>query len=199
MAKVAQADGNVTVKLHKRETSGSGYWGHPGICTVTFCTGNPYAAHAALKPRLRAVIDANLWIAGQFVAKQLVHPAAGSDALVAEVLSLQKCAGVTRRIKYPELVKAVAINPAMSVQNGGTTQSKQQRVTKLVVVEPEQAGGEFALVFSMTSSAHTVYANLAGTGGAKEKQRLNLKRPTRGTVRYTDRILTKNSDMGHTI
>ena len=40
-AEVAADPGNVTLQLHKRETAGSGYWGHPGICTVTFCEGDP--------------------------------------------------------------------------------------------------------------------------------------------------------------
>ena len=60
---------SATVALHRREKSGTGYWGHPGICTVTFCEGDAQAAFAALKPRLRAVVDANAWIAGQLVAK----------------------------------------------------------------------------------------------------------------------------------
>lgn len=42
------ADG-AAVQLHKRETSGSGYWGHPGIATVTFCEGDPAAVFSALK------------------------------------------------------------------------------------------------------------------------------------------------------
>ena len=56
MAKTAAADG-VVLQLHKRETDGSGgYWGHPGICTVTFCEGDAKAAFAALRPRVRQVI-----------------------------------------------------------------------------------------------------------------------------------------------
>ena len=55
----------VTVELHKRETAATGYWGHPGICTITFCKGSPATAFAALKTRLKAVVAANLWIAGR--------------------------------------------------------------------------------------------------------------------------------------
>ena len=40
---------STTVRLHKRETSGSGYWGHPGICTVTFCEGAAASTTAAVQ------------------------------------------------------------------------------------------------------------------------------------------------------
>ena len=79
----AGADDDVCVALHKREKSGMGYWGHPGICTVTFCQGDAEQVFAALKPKVRAAIDANPWIAGRLsAAKTLVHPKVGSDDLV---------------------------------------------------------------------------------------------------------------------
>ena len=108
-AEVAADPGNVTIQLHKRETAGSGYWGHPGICTVTFCEGDPKVVLDEIKPKLRTVLDANPWIAGQFFAKKLVHPPIGSDALVNELLSLQPNSGnVHRAAPYQSLVKAVA-------------------------------------------------------------------------------------------
>ena len=122
MASVSPSPG-VTLELHKRETAGSGYWGHPGICTVTFCEGDPNAAHAALRDRMLAVLTANPWAAGKLERKRLVHPIAASMtlALVDEVLFLRKCAAVHRGAPYPQLVKAVATNPALAVQSGDAT------------------------------------------------------------------------------
>eukprot|EP00442_Polarella_glacialis_P027522 CAMPEP_0115097894 /NCGR_PEP_ID=MMETSP0227-20121206/30795_1 /TAXON_ID=89957 /ORGANISM="Polarella glacialis, Strain CCMP 1383" /LENGTH=418 /DNA_ID=CAMNT_0002492315 /DNA_START=43 /DNA_END=1299 /DNA_ORIENTATION=+ len=167
-------EGSIAVKLHKRETSATGYWGHPGICTVTFCEGDAHRAFAALKPRLRKVLDANPWIAGQLDAKKmLVHPKTGSDELVDEILFLQKCAKVVRSTVYPELVKATGANAALTVQKGSKLQKSAGRVTKLVVVEPEQPGGEFALVFSMSHVAadghdyYRIYNMIAGTGAVQ--------------------------------
>jgi len=164
MAKVAHCDGSVTVNLHKRETGA--YWGHPGISTVTFCEGSPETVLTALKPRLRAVIDANPWIAGKLVAKKLVQPATSSDAIVNEMLLLSKCAAVSRSTKYPDLVKALA---DLGVAKADTIQKLGRRVTKLVVVAPEVAGGDFALVFSMSHVAadghnyYRIYNMIAGT------------------------------------
>jgi hypothetical protein len=116
------------------------------------------------------VVDANPWIVGQLNAKKvLVHPKEASDELVDEILSLQKCAKVSRSIAYPELVKATAGNPAMALQKGAVIQKTGGRITKLVVVEPGQPGGELALVFSMSHVAadghdyYRIYNMIAGT------------------------------------
>ena len=136
---------------------------------MTFCRGDPHKAYAALLPRLRAVIDVNPWIAGRFVAQHLVHPLTGSSELVADILSLQKCAAVTRRQPYSVLNKAVARTSKLSVQTGRLTQWSGRRISKLVVVEPEVAGGEMALIFSMSHSAvdasnyYRIYNMIAGT------------------------------------
>ena len=151
MPGIAPDPGSVSVTLHKREQKS--YWGHPGICTVTFCEGDPSAALEALQLRLRTVIDANPWVAGQLISKKLVHPTTGSDALVNEILSKQRCADVRRSTLYPVLVKTVAKNPALAVQKGTMLQKTGARVTKVVVVEPEEPGGEFALIFSMSHVA----------------------------------------------
>ena len=153
MAAKVSAQGNVTVELHKRETSGQGYWGHPGICTVTFCTGDPKATAEAIRSKLLAVLNANPWVAGQFERKTLVHPETCSDALVDEILSVRRCPGVKRTTEYTKLVKTVAKDPSLAVQGGAATQKSGARVTKLVVVEPESLGQEFALVFSMSHVA----------------------------------------------
>ena len=166
----AGADDDVCVALHKREKSGMGYWGHPGICTVTFCQGDAEQVFAALKPKVRAAIDANPWIAGRLTAaKTLVHPKVGSDDLVDKVLSLRKNAGVNRSAPYPVLVKATGGDPEMALQNAGKCVSRGDLVTKLVVVEPEQRGGEFAIIFSMSHVAadghdyYRIYNMIAGT------------------------------------
>ena len=157
----------VTVELHKRETSGSGYWTHPGICTVTFCEGDPKAAYQALRPRLRATIDANPWIAGQLVQggglpkRRLVHPTVGSDAIVDDILSiLPSVAPISRTSPYKQLVKATGGSAQLTVQSGGKLAKSGARITKLVVLEPPAAGGEFALIFSMShvvADGHNYY------------------------------------------
>jgi hypothetical protein len=161
---------STTVRLHKRETSGSGYWGHPGICTVTFCEGAAATAFEALKPRVRAVMDANPWIAGRFVNKTLVHPTTGSDTLVNEMVSLTKSAVISRSTPYAKLVKATGADPNVSVQKAGALQKSKALVTKITVVEAESPGGEFAIVFSMShamSDGHDYYRivnMIMGTG-----------------------------------
>eukprot|EP00928_Gymnodinium_smaydae_P019738 TRINITY_DN17591_c0_g1_i1.p1 TRINITY_DN17591_c0_g1~~TRINITY_DN17591_c0_g1_i1.p1 ORF type:complete len:420 (+),score=63.42 TRINITY_DN17591_c0_g1_i1:191-1450(+) len=166
-------DDFVTVHLHKRETSGSGYWGHPGICTVTFCEGDGAVAYSALKQKVRAVMDANPWIAGRFVKKTLVHPKTGSDALVDELVSITKSASVSRSMPYDKLVKATGANPELAVQKAGALQATNALVTKLSVVEPEQPGGEFAIIFSMShamADGHDYYriANMIMGNGVIE-------------------------------
>lgn len=165
---------HVALQLHKRETSATGYWGHPGICTVTFCEGDAQKAFAALKLRLRVVVDANPWIAGQLNAKKmLVYPKTGSEEVVNEMLSVQRCAKVSRSTEYSELVKATGADPALTVQKGATLQKTKARITKLVLVEAAQAGGEFALVFSMSHVAadghdyYRIFNMIAGTAAVK--------------------------------
>ena len=152
MAKVAPNNWT-TVALHKRETAGSGYWGHPGICTVTFCEGDPAVAFATLKTRCREVIDANPWVAGRFLKKALIHPPTGSDELVSEMVTMCKVPGVSRTTPYKALVKATGMNPDVAVTNAKKIQKSNSLITKVTVVEPQAAGGEFAIVFSMSHSA----------------------------------------------
>ena len=155
MAAAVAPDDTVTVQLHKREKKQ--YWGHPGICTVTFCKGDAKAARAALQPKMLEVLRANPWVAGQFNAKkELVHPGPSSvtQELVNEVLlPVTKCAAINRSKPYPQLVKAVATDPKLAVQNGSKTRNSKSRVTKFVIVEPEEPGGEFAMIFSMSHVA----------------------------------------------
>ena len=145
---------------------------------MTFCKGDPETM-LALKPRLRVVVNTNPWIAGKFVAKKLVHPTMGSDAIVAELLSGAKCAAVSRRTKYPDLVKAISQNADLVVSKGAVIQKKGMRITKLVVVEPETAGGEFALVFSMSHAAadghnyYRIYNMIAGNAPVEVLTRKN--------------------------
>ena len=147
--------------------------------TVTFCEGDPEAAFAALKKRLSAVINANPWVAGQLVKKRLVHPQTGSDTLVDEILSMQKCAAVTRSTLYPKLVKAVAGNPALAVQKGAVLQKTKARVTKVVVVAPEATGREFALIFSMShvvADGHDYYRILNMLAGTAPVEAMSAER-----------------------
>ena len=158
----------VTVELHKRETAATGYWGHPGICTITFCKGSPATAFAALKTRLKAVVAANLWIAGQFVNKKLVYPKEAYLEVLDEILVKTK-KPISRSMEYKALVKATGGDAMLSVQSGGKVQKTGARVTRMCVVELEGSkDGEFALVFSMSHVAadghnyYKIYNMLAG-------------------------------------
>lgn len=172
--------GSVTVKLHKRETAGTGYWGHPGICTVTFCEGDHKMALEAFRLKLRTVLDANPWVAGWLDKKRmLVHPKTGSDELVSQILSSTKCPKVSRSTVYPELVKATGANPELAVQKGAVLQKTGGRITKLVIVEPEQPGGEFAIVFSMShvvADGHNYYRIYNMLAGDAEVQSMSAQR-----------------------
>ena len=150
MSKTSPAD-QTTITLHKRE-SGQ-YFGHPGICTVTFCQGDPRAALEDLRAKALPVLQANPWIAGRFVKKALVFANTCTEDDVNEIVTICKHASVHRNQPYPKLVAAVAKNNALSVGKGKVVQKKNARVTKLVVVEPEAPGGEFSIVFSMSHAA----------------------------------------------
>ena len=144
------------IALHKRETKGgSGYWSHPGICTVTFCEGDPKLVLESLRPKVKAVAEANPWIAGKLTTapKQLAVPAKINDAIVSELLSMVKDPAVNRKQQYPALVKATGANKALTVQTGSKSAKLGLRICKCVVVEPESTGGEFALIFSMSHVA----------------------------------------------
>jgi len=170
MASISPAGANVVMqRLHNREISDSGYWGHPAIATITFCEGDPHKCLEALKPRFRAVLDANPWMGGTFGTdgktprRTLIHPATGSDALVASMVTIQSnCPEVNRKTRYEKLVQVTGGNPSLTVQNGEATRKSGARVSKLVVVATASlqtddatspsttvARTEFAIIFSM--------------------------------------------------
>ena len=166
-SKVADA-GAVTIRLHKRERGS--YFGHPGIASVTFCQGDPRAAYASLKSKVQETLAANPWVGGRLdKQKNLTFNLTVTDADVDDILSICKNASVHRRQPYPKLVAACAKDPNVTVQNGKKTQKSGGRITKCVVVEPEQSGGEFAIVFSMSHVAadghdyYRIYNMFCGT------------------------------------
>ena len=55
----------------------AGYGRNGGITAVTFYDGEAVAAAAYVKGKLREVLEANPWIAGQLVKQALVHLKAG--------------------------------------------------------------------------------------------------------------------------
>ena len=188
---------NITMSLHKREISGSGYWGHPGIATVTFCNGNPQRCIDALRPKVRAVLDANPLIAGTFNShKSLVHPTTGSDLLVDELLSVQRNVAVNRNSLYADLVKATGNNPLLTVQNGDKTLKAGTRVTKMVVVENESSP-EFALIFSMShvvADGHDYYKIFNMIAGSSPIEALDPIRVVEYETRESE--WTGKSDFG---
>jgi hypothetical protein len=174
----------VRVALHRREVSSSGYWTHPGIATVTWVRGEPAACVVALRARLQAVLTANPWAAGRLAGRALEHPRAGADAaaLVDEVLSTQRCAGVSRQARYEDIVRATS-EPRLTVQSGARLQKSGGLVTKLVVVDNNDkweagqgAAREFALVFSMShvvADGHDYYRVLNMVVGGAPAVRLD--------------------------
>ncbi|GMI35224.1 hypothetical protein TeGR_g12281 [Tetraparma gracilis] len=150
-SKVGTSDTS-SVELHKRERTQ--YMGHPGICTVTFCSGDPQTTFSSLKAKTLEVLTANPWIGGTFDKKKdLVFSSSPTSEDCDFIVSICKNAKVNRALPYPRLVAAVAKDASMSVGTGGALRSSGARITKLVVVEPEAAGGEFAIVFSMSHAA----------------------------------------------
>ena len=150
-SKVGTSDTS-SVELHKRERTQ--YMGHPGICTVTFCSGDPQTTFSSLKAKTLEVLTANPWIGGTFDKKKdLVFSSSPTSEDCDSIVSICKNAKVNRALPYPRLVAAVAKDASMSVGTGGALRSSGARITKLVVVEPEAAGGEFAIVFSMSHAA----------------------------------------------
>jgi len=179
MTSKVDEEGSATVALHRRETSASGYWGHPGICTVTFCEGDASAAFEALRRRLAVVVNANPWMAGRLIAKKLVHPLKGSEALVHEIISLHEAnAAVSRSRPYADLVKATGANPSLAVQSGKKLQATRARVSKLSVVKTSSEG-EFALVFSMShvvADGHDYYKIYNMVAGSAPVEALDATR-----------------------
>ena len=91
---------------------------------------------------------------------------------------MQRDASVSRQTPYAALVKAIA-SPMLSVQGGSAMQKAGSRVTKAVVVEPAEAGGEFALIFSMSHVAadgHDYYRILNMLAGNAPVEALSAAR-----------------------
>ena len=76
---VSPADAtSVSEPLYKEEFSRALLYGrNGGITAVTFYDGEAVAAAAYAKGKLREVLEANPWIAGQLVKQALVHLKAG--------------------------------------------------------------------------------------------------------------------------
>ena len=182
---------NVTLQLHKREQND--YWNHPGIATVTFCTGDPQKCIQNLRIKLRTVLNANPWIAGRLVldnknVKTCVHPTRGSDALVDEILSIQNTThGISRQSKYEDLVKKTGGDPALTVQNGRLTLKNKTLITKMVIVTAANTSNnsndnnnkEFCIVFSMShvvADGHDYYKIFNMIGGSAPVVALDPRR-----------------------
>lgn len=168
MASKVSDDSNVTIRLHKRERGA--YFSHPGIVSVTFCQGDPHAAYASLKSKVLETLAANPWVGGRLdKQKNLTFNPTVTDADVDDILSICKNANVHRRQAYPKLVAACAKDPNVTVQTGKKMQKSGGRITKCVVVEPDESGGEFAIVFSMSHAAadghdyYRIYNMICGT------------------------------------
>ena len=130
-------------------------FGHPGICTVTFCKGDAQAALADLRTKTLTMLQSNPWTAGRFLQKDLVFSNTCTETDVDDIITpnVLKNSAVNRNQPYPALVAAVAKNPNMSVQKGKHVQTTAGRIMKLVVVEPETSDGTFAIIFSMSHAA----------------------------------------------
>jgi hypothetical protein len=141
------------------------------------------------------VLDANPWIAGTFDAnKDLVHTKTGSDALVDDIMSLQRNAAVNRKVRYADLVSVTGSNELLTVQSGDQTRKMGSRVTKLVVVEPEPSGNastpcEFAIIFSMShavADGHDYYRIFNMIAGNAPVEALESKRVAEYEVREAE-------------
>ena len=137
-------DSHVEPLLDREKSS---YWGHPfGVSTVAFCKGDADACLALLKTRFRPVLDANLWLAGQFdPKKQLVFPKAATDEMVEAMITKEDHPAIRETTDYAGLVKSAG---NISVQSGGKLQKTNGRVTRMVVVPISKE--ECALVFSIS-------------------------------------------------
>mmetsp|Transcript_6766 Transcript_6766/g.15656 ORF Transcript_6766/g.15656 Transcript_6766/m.15656 type:complete len:411 (+) Transcript_6766:41-1273(+) len=123
------------------------YFGNAfGVSSVVFCKGDADACLAQLKTRFRPVLDANLWLAGQFdKKKQLVYPKAATDELVDGIITKEDHPTIRDTTDYDGLVKSAG---TISVQAGGKLLKTNGRVTRMVVVPISKE--EFALVFSIS-------------------------------------------------
>ena len=142
---------SVSEPLYKEEFSRALHGRNGGITAVTFYDGEAVAAAAYAKGKLREVLEANPWIAGQLVKQALVHPKAGAsakaDALVGELFSVQSDPAVHEAQVYVALNDACV---AIGVKNAASLRKTKARVTKVVV--PVTAGGSRWLSRSHTSS-----------------------------------------------
>jgi hypothetical protein len=143
-----------------------------GITTVSFFSGcSAEEAVAALRPRVREVLEANPWLAGRLargqgrgpgggVPLQLVHPPADQvdDATVDSLFSGTEGSieRVHARMGYVDLCRAIGPGGLSAVVDKGTALIDDPRrlVTKITVTKditrPKQA---FALVFSVAHVA----------------------------------------------
>lgn len=143
MAAVSPDDSTVSEPLYKEEFARYGRNG--GVTAVTFYDGDADAAATHVRAKLREVVDANPWIAGRLVKKELVFPKVGSHALVEEIFSAQPDPAVHEGQDY------LALNDAcvkLGVKNAASLRKTQARVSKVVLVPV--AEGRFALVISIS-------------------------------------------------
>ena len=143
---------NTNVQLHKRESTQ--YMGHPGICTVTFVSGDSKVAFNSLRSKFVDVLNANPWLGGTFnKKKELTLPSTPPPTMVDSlVFSLPHNPSITRKVPYPSLIKVIAKDPKMAVQSGTATRKAGAPISKLVLVEGEGDGG-FAIIFSLSHAA----------------------------------------------
>jgi len=144
---------HTNVKLHKREATQ--YMGHPGICTVTFVTGDSKVTFSSLKRKFVEVLNANPWLGGTFnKEKELTFSTTPTSEMVDSlIVSLPHNPSITRKVPYQVLIKVIAKDPKMAVQSGTDTRKAGAPISKLVVVDPAANSSSFAIIFSLSHAA----------------------------------------------
>ena len=127
---------------------------HPGICTVTFFSGEVSAVEEHIRARLRLIIDQNPWLGGKLEKTgklvRLVHRAAGSEVQVNDIIEVRTSPvpNLSEKTPYAALVDLCV---PLQVGKGKALVKEESPVTKVLLAPLEEAaGGGFALVFSMS-------------------------------------------------
>ncbi len=137
--------------------------GENGVTTITFYLGDQARATAALRARLKEIVDVNPWLAGRLVKNkkhknlQLAYPAAPlSDKLLDRIFHEDPSqVQIGSEMGYEELFNAAK---SAVVKKGAKIINKPDYVSRLTVVPDMHSGGNgFAVIFSISHVAADGY------------------------------------------
>lgn len=154
----APGEREVIVPLLAMESSKS-LMEEPGITSITFYRGDLAKVTAYIRTRVKAIVDANPWLAGRLVRDkqhknmQLVHPQTPvSDDVIGRLFHPNPSQlRIGSEMRYEELSKAAK---SAVVKKGSKLINKPDPVTRITILpDANRPEDGFALIFSISHIA----------------------------------------------